>query len=65
MYEFFVGVFIGYVGGLALGDRRTRTVGVQTSASGTPPLASRPILIGNLKKKFVPGELENFWGKDS
>jgi hypothetical protein len=67
MYEFFLGVFIGYVGGLVLTSRETRAVGVQATEVGAPlsVAPSRPILIGNLKKKFVPGELRNFWGKDS
>jgi hypothetical protein len=65
MYEFCIGIFIGYMGGLVLRERRVRSVGTQASEAWAQPAASQPISIQNLKRKFVPGELKNFWGKDS
>jgi hypothetical protein len=60
MYEFCIGLFLGYMGSLIVRDRSVRSVGVQVSEVWTPPTI--PIQI---KRKFVPGQLKNFWGKDS
>ena len=58
MYEFCFGIIIGYVGGWALGNRTKRSVGTQ--ADELVP-ASQPVPVPNFKRKFTPGELENFW----
>lgn len=60
MYEFLFGLFCGaVVSGLAQ-LKEYREVACQTEA-GRPPTVPVPIR----RRPFVPGELKNFWGKDS
>jgi hypothetical protein len=60
IYVLCIGVFIGYAGGLICRGKKIRSVGTQASE-----IWAQPISIQNLKRKFVPGELTNFWGNDS
>jgi len=48
MYEFFIGVFIGYISGLVIRERQTRSVGIQVDEVWSRPVSSQPIFIRNL-----------------
>jgi hypothetical protein len=61
MYEFVFGLFAGAIGSKIAQMRQSREVGVQADELVMKP--SAPINIG--RKPFVPGQLTNFWGKDS
>jgi len=62
MYEFFIGVGLGALGSMMARARaRGREVGTQVESWPTSP----PVTVPVKRKAFVPGELVNFWGKDS
>ena len=64
MYEFLFGLFCGAVGSRLVKWREGRDAVCQTEtiqALAVMPAAPIPVS----RKVFVPGELKNFWGKDS
>lgn len=61
MYEFFIGVGIGVFGSMVARARASREVGTQVDSWPSSP----PVPVPVKRKAFVPGELVNFWGKDS
>jgi hypothetical protein len=62
MYEFFIGVGLGALGSMMTRARaRGREVGTQVDSWPASP----PVMVPVKRKAFVPGELVNFWGKDS
>jgi len=66
MYEFFIGMCIGVFGSMVARARaRGREVGTQVDDVWGSRPASPPVTVPVKRKAFVPGELVNFWGKDS
>lgn len=63
MYEFLIGVVVGAIGTYVAGQRQVGDAAVQVDMSS--PLATATVPIPVKRKVFVPGELKNFWGKDS
>jgi hypothetical protein len=61
MYEFVFGLFAGVMGSKVAQMRQSREVGVQADELVMQPSVPIPIR----RKPFVPGQLSNFWGKDS
>lgn len=64
MYEFFIGMCIGVFGSM-VARARGRDVGTQVDDVWGSRPASPPVTVPVKRKAFVPGELVNFWGKDS
>jgi hypothetical protein len=65
MYEFLIGVGFGVFGSVVARSRASREVGTQVDdVWGGRPTAP-PVMVPVKRKAFVPGELVNFWGKDS
>ena len=60
MYEFFIGMCIGVFGSM-VARARGRDVGTQVESWPASP----PVTVPVKRKAFVPGQLANFWGKDS
>jgi hypothetical protein len=61
MYEFAIGILTGYLGSLFFKKRRERRdVNIQVDEVWTQRVSSDPIFVPK-KRKFVPGELSNFW----
>ena len=64
MYEFAIGILTGYLGSLIFKRRgEKRDVNVQVDEVWTQRVSSDPIFVPK-KRKFVPGELSNFWEDD-
>ena len=64
MYEFFIGFVVGAISSklISLGKlKKDAMVQVDDVVIKT----SEPILIPTTRRGFVPGELYNFWGRDS
>lgn len=65
MYEFCMGVILGYMGVMILrGTKKKTSVATQADELVIALQTSEPILIQNSKSKFSP-KLTNFWGPDS
>ena len=65
MYEFFIGVGLGVFGSMVARTRASREMGTQVDDVWGGRPASPPVTVPVKRKAFVPGELVNFWGKDS
>ena len=63
MYEFLIGVVVGALGAHVAARRQARDAATQ--ADLISPLVTMSTPIPMKRKMFVPGELKNFWGKDS
>ena len=65
MYEFLIGVGLGALGSMVARARKSREVGTQVDDVWGGRPSSPPVTVPVKRKAFVPGELVNFWGKDS
>jgi hypothetical protein len=61
MYDFFVGVVFGVIGARVFSRKKVQSVSVQVDE--VPIAFTAPIPVS--RRRFVPGVLTNFWGKDS
>lgn len=65
MYEFIIGLGIGIFGSMVARSRGVREMGTQVDDVWGSRPSSPPVNVPVKRKSFVPGELVNFWGKDS
>jgi hypothetical protein len=63
MYEFLIGIGIGVAGTMSIPKPKHKDACVQCETPETAPTS--PVSVPVRRKAFIPGELCNFWGKDS
>jgi hypothetical protein len=63
MYEFLIGIGFGVAGTMSIPRPKNKDAGVQCENPENTP--TPPMAMPARRKSFVPGELVNFWGKDS
>jgi hypothetical protein len=64
MYEFFLGFIAGAISSKFISLRKLNK-DVMVQVDDVVIKTSEPISIPNKRRGFVPGELHNFWGRDS
>jgi hypothetical protein len=64
MYEFFIGFVVGAISSKLISLRKLKK-DAMVQVDDVVIKTSEPILIPNKRRGFVPGELYNFWGRDS
>jgi hypothetical protein len=64
MYEFFVGFAMGAISSRLISLKNLKK-DAMVQADDVVIQTSEPILIPNRNRGFVPGDLHNFWGRDS
>lgn len=64
MYEFFLGFVAGAISSKLISLKNSNK-DVMVQVDDVVIKTSEPILIPNKRRAFVPGELQNFWGRDS
>lgn len=66
MWEFMFGFLAGALTGRLISIQNSKSKDVTTQVDEVMiPQPTKPILIPDRKKKFIPGHLANFWGPDS
>jgi hypothetical protein len=64
MYEFFIGFVVGAISSRLISLKNSNK-DAMVQVDDVVIKTSEPILIPNKRRGFVPGELYNFWGRDS
>lgn len=59
MYEFIIGIIVGFVSTRIISRKSIKHAEAQAGEQSPWPISTHPIKIPN---KFTSGELKNFWG---
>jgi len=65
MYEFIFGFIMGAFTSKFISNKNSKRRDAMVQADELVIKTTEPILIPKKKRVFVPGELKNFWGRDS